>query len=195
VNAPVGVVLAGGAGRRIGGDKAVVGLAGRPLLEYPLQALRRALGEVAVVAKHSTVLPALGADVAVWLEADEPRHPLTGVVQALRNAQGRPVVVVAGDMPLVTADLLAALVRAEIDAHPPAPALVPRAAGRLQPLCARYEPAARDALAAFDAAAPATETVLALGPAILEWPDEQAFFNVNAPEDVLTAAGLLERAT
>jgi molybdopterin-guanine dinucleotide biosynthesis protein A len=184
----VGVVLAGGAGRRLGGDKAVVSLEGRPLLDYPLHAVRRAVGEAAVVAKAQTVLPALPPDVALWVEDDEPRHPLTGLVHALRCAAGRSVLVVAGDMPLVTADVLAALVRAPLGG---APALVPRAAGRLQPLCARYEPAALGALQGFDHDVPVRDAVLALGPAILEWPDEQAFFNVNAPDDLLHAASLL----
>ena len=184
----VGVVLAGGAGRRLGGDKAVVSLTGRALLEYPLHAVRRAVGEAVVVAKHATVLPALDPDIAVWLEDDEPRHPLTGIVRALRNAEGRSVLVVAGDMPLVTADVLAALIRAPLGG---APALVPRAGGRLQPLCARYEPAALAGLQDFAHDVPVGEAVLALGPAILEWPDEQAFFNVNAPEDLLQAAALL----
>jgi molybdopterin-guanine dinucleotide biosynthesis protein A len=184
----VGVVLAGGAGRRLGGDKAVVSLEGRALLEYPLRAVRRAVGEVAVVAKQATVLPALPADVGVWLEDDEPRHPLTGIVRALRNAKGRSVLVVAGDMPLVSADLLAALIRAPLGN---APALVPRAAGRLQPLCARYEPDAVAGLQDFAPDVSLGEAVLALAPAILEWPDEQAFLNVNAPEDLLQAAALL----
>ena len=184
----VGVVLAGGAGRRLGGDKAVVSLNGRALLEYPLHAVRRAVGEVAVVVKEATVLPALAPEVGVWLEDDEPRHPLTGIVRALRNAEGRSVLVVAGDMPLVTADVLAALIRAPLGG---APALVPSAGGRLQPLCARYEPAALAALQDFAHDVPVREAVLALGPAILEWPDEQAFFNVNAPEDLLQAASLL----
>ena len=184
----VGVVLAGGAGRRLGGDKAVVSLDGRALLDYPLRAVHRAVGEAAVVAKHSTVLPGLAPDVAVWLEDDEPRHPLAGIVCALRNAAGRSVLVVAGDMPLVTADVLAALVRAPLGG---APALVPRAGGRLQPLCARYEPAALAGLQDFAHDVPVGEAVLALGPATLEWPDEQAFFNVNAPEDLLRAASLL----
>ncbi|MEP6953173.1 MAG: molybdenum cofactor guanylyltransferase [Solirubrobacteraceae bacterium] len=185
----VGVVLAGGAGRRLGGDKAVVSLGGRALLDYPLQAVRRAVGEAAVVAKQETVLPALPGDVAVWLEDDEPRHPLAGIVRALRNAGGQSILVVAGDMPLVTSDVLAALVRAPLSG---APALVPRAGGRLHPLCARYEPAALAGLQDFAHDAPVREVVLALGPAILEWPDEQAFFNVNAPEDLLQASSLLD---
>ena len=135
----IGAVLAGGSGRRIGGDKAMVELEGRPLLHYPLSVLRAVLDEVAVVAKQSTVLPGLDVEIAIWLEPEEPRHPLAGIVHALRCARGRPVVVVAGDMPFVTRGLVAALAR---ERSRGAVAVVPRAGGRLQPLCARYEPRA-----------------------------------------------------
>ena len=36
---PIGVILAGGRGRRIGGSKAVVELCGKPLIRYPLEAM------------------------------------------------------------------------------------------------------------------------------------------------------------
>src|SRR5439155_15648809 len=55
---PIGVVLAGGGGRRLGGaGKAGVELAGRPLLAWVLEALTGALDEVAVAAQPSTSLP------------------------------------------------------------------------------------------------------------------------------------------
>jgi molybdenum cofactor guanylyltransferase len=184
----IGVVLAGGGGRRIGGDKAMVELEGRPLLHYPLAVLRSVLDDVAVVAKQSTILPALEADVAVWLEADEPRHPLAGIVHALRCAGGRPVVAVAGDMPFVTRGLVAALARQRARG---APAVVPRASGHLQPLCARYEPRALTALAACDFTAPVRDVVAALSPRFVEWPDDEPFFTINHPEDILQAAALL----
>jgi molybdopterin-guanine dinucleotide biosynthesis protein A len=82
---PVGVVLAGGRGQRIGGDTAVVSLAGRPLLSYPVRAMLGALDHVVVVAKPSTVLPPWG-DVAVWHEPEQPSHPLVGIAEALRRA-------------------------------------------------------------------------------------------------------------
>ena len=186
--AAIGVVLAGGHGRRIGGDKAMVELEGRPLLLYPLAVLRAVLDDVAVVAKQSTILPPFDADVAIWLEADEPRHPLVGVVHALRCARGRPVVVVAGDMPFVTRGLVAALARERARG---AVAVVPRASGRLQPLCARYDPRALAALVACDFGAPVSDVVAALSPRIVEWPDDEPFFNVNHPEDILQAAALL----
>jgi molybdenum cofactor guanylyltransferase len=184
----IGVVLAGGDGRRIGGDKAMVELEGRPLLLYPLAVLRAVLDDVAVVAKQSTLLPPVDAEVAIWLEADEPRHPLVGVAHALRCARGRSVVVVAGDMPFVTRGLVAALARERARG---AVAVVPRASGRLQPLCARYDPRALAALVACDFAAPVSDLVAALSPRIVEWPDDEPFFNVNHPEDILHAAALL----
>ena len=184
----IGAVLAGGGGRRIGGDKAMVELEGRPLLHYPLSVLRAVLDEVAVVAKQSTLLPSLDVEIAIWLDAEEPRHPLAGVVQALRCARGRPVVIVAGDMPFVTRGLVAALAR---ERSRGAVAVVPRAAGRLQPLCARYEPRALSALAGCDFASPAGDVVAALDPRIVEWPDEEPFFTLNGPEDILQAAALL----
>ena len=52
---PVGVVLAGGMGRRIGGSKATVELAGRPLLCYPLDAMGEVLSERAMGDVRGTV--------------------------------------------------------------------------------------------------------------------------------------------
>ena len=184
----IGAVLAGGGGRRIGGDKAMVELEGRPLVHYPLNVLRAVLDEVAIVAKQSTVLPGLDVEIAIWLEAEEPRHPLAGIVHALRCARGQPVVVVAGDMPFVTRGLVAALAG---ERSRGAVAVVPRAGGRLQPLCARYEPRALGALAGSDFVSPTQDAVAALDLRIIEWPDEEPFFTVNGPEDILQAAALL----
>ena len=185
----IAAVLAGGDGRHIGGDKATIELAGRPLLHYPLAVARAALDEVAVVAKTFTVLPTLDAGVAIWLEPDAPRHPLAGVVHALMRARGRPVIVVAGDMPFVTRALVTALARERARG---APAVVPRTAGRLQPLCARYEQSALAALTAFDPGASTEDIVAALVPRVLDWPEEEPFFKINRPEDLLQAAALLD---
>src|SRR6478609_3299075 len=88
---PVGVVLAGGRGRRIGGDKAIVELEGRPLVLYPVEALHEVCDDVAVVAKRDSLLPALAGVADLWVEPDEPRHPLAGVAHALHLAAGRSV--------------------------------------------------------------------------------------------------------
>lgn len=182
---PVGVVLAGGRGRRLGGDKAIVELEGRALIHYPLEALHEVCDDVAVVAKRDTILPPLNGLADLWIEPDEPRHPLLGVAHALGLAVGRPVLVVAVDLPLIDAGTLRTIATTE----PGDQAVVaPRVFGRLQPLCALYTERALPALASFDPDARATDVVEALGVREVEGLDETAFFNVNAPEDVLRAS-------
>ncbi len=191
---PVGVVLAGGRGRRLGGDKAIVELEGRALVHYPIEALHSVCDEVVVVAKRDTLLPSLSGSANLWIEPDEPRHPLVGVAHALGLSAGRPVLVVAVDLPLVDAAVLRAIVSA--DAAPGATVVAPRAYGRLQPLCALYRPEALAAgLNRFDPSARTIEVVEALGVHVVEGLDETAFLNVNAPEDVLQASILVRGGT
>jgi molybdopterin-guanine dinucleotide biosynthesis protein A len=191
VSDPIGVVLAGGAGRRLGGAKATVKLGGRPLISYPLDALRRALGAVAVVAKPDSDLPALPG-VQLWFEPRQPQHPLTGIVHALRCADGRPVVVCATDLPLVSEALIRRLAQTDSGG---APAVVVQAGGRVQPALARYDASALEPLAhALDTPDRAlTEMVMRLEPTLLAADDPEELFNVNTPEDLLQAGVGLER--
>lgn len=189
---PLGVLLAGGAGRRIGGEKTLVELNGRPLLHYPLVVLREVLAEVVVVCKEHTPLPILTGMAAVWCEPDERSHPLIGVTTALRIVadEGRGVLVCAGDMPLITAEVVRSILAGARDSAS-APAVVARAGGRLQPLLALYRPEALAVLDARDPDESATVVVERMAPAVVEIDDERALFNVNVPEDVLTASALL----
>jgi len=187
--APVGVILAGGLGRRLGGAKATARLGGQPLISYPLAALRSALAEVAVIAKAGTELPPL-TGATVWIEPPEPSHPLLGIVHALGLAGGRGVLVCAADMPFVTGALVARVAGTDPQG---APAVVPTCGGELQPLLALYLPAAAAALArgAIDAGRPLRAEVAAIGPRLVEVDDERAFFNVNTPADLQRAAEML----
>ncbi|HEY6760118.1 MAG TPA: NTP transferase domain-containing protein [Baekduia sp.] len=185
---PVGVVLAGGRGRRLGGDKAIVELEGRPLIQYVLEALHEVCDHVAVVAKRDTLLPALAGTADLWIEPDEPRHPLTGVAYALMMAAGRSVLAVAVDLPLIDAATLRAIATADPEG---AAVVVPLVHGRPMPLCALYTPRAAPGLATFPPDAPATEVVRSLGARELDGLDPTAFYNVNAPEDLLQVSVLL----
>jgi molybdenum cofactor guanylyltransferase len=182
---PIGVVLAGGLGRRIGGAKATVRLHGEPLIAYPLSAMRAALEEVAIVAKADTELPSLPG-ITLWVEPDAPRHPLAGVRHALGLAEGRPVLVCALDLPLVSADLIRRLANADAGG---APAVVARGAGQIQPLLGCYYP---QALSRLPPVGPAREAVAGLAPAVLEVEDPDVLFNVNTPDDLLQAAAMLD---
>jgi molybdopterin-guanine dinucleotide biosynthesis protein A len=188
---PVGVVLAGGLGRRIGGAKAMVALDRRPLITYPLEAMWRALGNVAIVAKFDTELPSVPG-VAVWIEPDDPRHPLTGILHAVSLAEGRPVVVCAGDMPLVSAELISAIARTDPGLTG---AVLASAQGEIQPLLACFQPAVLEPLAqaARHPEIRLQEVMSALGPQLYEVADPELLFNVNTPDDLLQAAAMLDR--
>ncbi len=176
----IGAVLAGGSGSRIGGAKATAQLDGQALISYPLAAALGALGSVAVVAKDDVELPQLDQRVELWIEPDEPRHPVIGVIEALRRAEGRAVVVIACDLPLLTSEVVALIAGADAEGSV---ALLASAAGRPQPLLARYEPGALALLEKFDTDGPMTEQVMALMPALVDVPAE-ASFNVNDLEQL-----------
>jgi molybdopterin-guanine dinucleotide biosynthesis protein A len=186
-----GAVLAGGRGSRLGGDKAGIELAGRPLVSYPLAAIAAAGLEAAVVAKPGDELPPLA--VPVLEEPAEPRHPLCGVVAALR--MGRPVVAVACDLPFLAPGLIELLAEAR------EPLVVPVLDGRLHPLLGRYESSLLPELeAALEREEPLTRTVERLGPRLLAEDELARFgdprrllFNVNDPDDLREAESLLAR--
>ncbi len=139
--AAVAAVLAGGAGRRLGGAKATSLLAGAPLISYPLAAAGRAGLDVLVVAKAGSALP---DDLAcpILREPDLPRHPLCGIIAALTHVGG-PVLALGCDMPFLPSALLGWM------AHLDGPAIA-APGGRPQPLLALWTPkqlpALRDAL-------------------------------------------------
>ena len=176
----IGAVLAGGSGSRIGGAKATAQLDGQALISYPLAAALGALSSVAVVAKDGVELPQLDQRVELWIEPDEPRHPVVGVIEALRRAEGRAVLIIACDLPLLTSDVVALIASADAEGSV---AVLASAAGRPQPLLARYEPAALELLLGFDTDGPMTEQVMALLPTLVEVPAE-ASFNVNDLEQL-----------
>jgi molybdenum cofactor guanylyltransferase len=179
---PLGAVLAGGAGRRLGGSKAMVELAGRPLISYPLAAFADAGIEAVVVAKADTELPPLA--VPVVTEPADPTHPLLGIITALEHAAGRPVVTCPCDTPFVTAALLTQLATATGTA-------AAHDGRRLHPLIAHLEAATVESLRrALQASRSATGAIEALGAELIRT-DEHTTFNINTPADVEAAVASL----
>jgi molybdopterin-guanine dinucleotide biosynthesis protein A len=184
----IGAVLAGGAGKRFGfRSKPSALLAGRALASYPARALAEVCETVALVCKRGSDVPELG-DVQRWIEPDEPRHPLTGIVHALEHA-GEPVLVCAADMPFVTADACRSLLGAPRKSM----AVVATADGVLQPTFGVYAPAALKLLRDAPPDAPLTRTVEALHPARVALPG-RVVQSVNTPEELALAERVLTAA-
>jgi molybdopterin-guanine dinucleotide biosynthesis protein A len=186
---PIGVVLAGGHGRRLGGTKATVELCGRPLISYPLAALAEVLDEVVVVAKEATELPSL-AGTTVWIEREPRQHPVIGLLEALALAGGRSVVVCALDLPLVTPELIRRLVSTPFGSGP---AVVASRGDVIQPLLGRYGADAVEPLRSAGLGVPLREAVMALEPRLLEVADSELLLNVNDAGDLERARAALSR--
>lgn len=137
----VGVLLAGGAARRFSGmPKGLALVDGIRIADRVLAALRGATDRQVVIANDARA-PFWFPGMTIVRDSEEGLGPLHGLRTALVAAKGEPLVVVAWDMPFVTAALLGhlrALGEAGVSAVIPAPD-VPLGA---QPLCAYYAPEA-----------------------------------------------------
>ncbi len=119
-----GFVLAGGRSSRMGRDKALlpwnVGTTGGTLLDHVAAVVREAVGNVTVIGRdaHPDVVPDCG--------------PLGGLLTAFSLSTCGRVLLVACDMPNLTAELLRGMIAV------PGDAVVAESAGHLHPLCAVY---------------------------------------------------------
>ena len=184
---PVGIVLAGGASSRMGRDKTRLALSDGTLPELAARRLAAVCAEVAVADCGRGLLRDLLPDLPTL--ADGPgRGPAAGILGAAAAYPGRPLLVLACDLPRVPAGLLGELAR-------PATAdwTVPRWQRGFEPLAALYGPAALAALArrvergllALHRLAEEPLAVRVLeGEELARFGDPQEIFlNLNTPED------------
>lgn len=108
-----GVVLAGGRGRRMGGqDKGLVPLAGRPAVEYALERLRPQVDGLVINANRNLeTYRSYGYPVVQDREDDFP-GPLGGMVAALEGRQTEFILTVPCDTPWLPPDLAKRLLTA-----------------------------------------------------------------------------------
>ena len=192
MNIPV-VILAGGRGSRIGGEKPLRLLGGRTLLDRAITLGRQWSEQVAVAAREEAQT---GATRTHWIQ-DEPNveGPLAGLCAALRFARDGgsvAVLTIAADMPFLPQDLSQQLVRGIGDAC----AAIARSSGHLHPVCGLWRTSALDMVPDYVASGHLSlrgfaETV---GFEAVEWPTDPTdpFFNINSAEDLEMAERLLE---
>ncbi len=194
----LGVVLAGGASRRLGRDKATLPWTGTPLAHRAAAVLVEACGEVVVAG------PAGAAPAGVEAVPDRfpGRGPLAGLHAGLERAGGRAIFALACDLPFVEADLvryLAAFAAARAAEAPDEAGWAAADAAGTQPLCGVYSPAAR---AVAEARLRAGELAvrgffMAIGgvavpiKAELDCYRPELLLNLNRPDDLRRARRLL----
>ncbi len=190
-----GVVVAGGLGRRIGGtDKALLPLAGQPLIAHVLNRLRPQVAALAVSANGN---PARFAEFGVPVLPDplpDFPGPLAGLLAGLTWAIAdgyQAVAMVAVDTPFFPLDMVAQL-QARIGDGKVALA---ESDGQLHPTCGLWRVGVQPALVAALAAGQRRVARFAEAQGLIRvafatgTPDR--FFNINTAEDLAMAETLI----
>ena len=191
------VVQAGGQSSRMGRDKALVPLAGRPMIEHVLARLVGLGDETLVTTNNPDEMAFLGLPL---VSDEEPgAGALPGLRTALQAARGDRVLIVACDMPFANRLLLEHLVTlsAQVDV------VVPRWKDRYQTMQSVY--ARKRCLAAVEETLargerrmisfyPQVRVRIVSSEEVAEYdPSGRSFFNVNTPEELLEAERFLAR--
>jgi molybdopterin-guanine dinucleotide biosynthesis protein A len=193
-------VLAGGGATRFGGrPKGLETIGGERILDRLVDTLTEALGEPPLLVANAPDAGAWRPGLRVVPDVRPGLGALGGIYTAVVEAPA-PVVCVAWDMPFVSVALVRALA-AGLDAHD---AMLAESDGRrgVEPLCAAYGPACREAIAATldagDLRAIGFHPRISVGilplSQVRRFGDpELLFFNVNTADDLARADGLWRR--
>lgn len=174
-----GWVLVGGASTRMGRDKALIEIGGRPLALAAAEALGSVCDSVAFVGdpeRYKTLgLPVIS-------DRQRGAGPLSGIEAALGATCSEWNFIAACDMPALNASLLRDLAAAaSLDAAVPQ-----YPDGRIEPLCAVYH--RRCHAVAADALATGirriSDFIARLRVRYVQVTDPQPFLNLNTPEDL-----------
>lgn len=194
-----GIILAGGASTRMPGDKALMEVAGRRVIDIQLEALGRIFEEILVVVNTGRLvsLSALeGGAVRVVEEPVSGKGPLGGILSGLMLSGSEENFVLACDMPFVNSGAVEHILRG-LEGFQVA---VPRAPEGLEPLHAAYRrscaPVIRRQLESGNLKVTEFFSKVSVREIPLEElrrfdPAGRMLLNINSPEDMKTAAGIV----
>jgi molybdenum cofactor guanylyltransferase len=181
------VILAGGLGTRIGGDKGLQTLHGKALISWVLEAIRRDSDEILINANNGQgAYQSFGLRVIVDQLPDWP-GPLAGLHAALLCAQHDYVLTVPCDTPFLPPDLITLLQRGlSLQTTEAAVAVV---AGRRQPAIALYRRSVLPKLSAYLGAGgrKVNDWLDSLPLSEMVFDNAADFDNINSQEDLARA--------
>lgn len=176
-----GVILAGGEGRRMGGqDKGWLQLQGLALVKRVLQRIEPQVVEVVISANRHLDEYAL-LERRVIRDETPYQGPLGGIVASLKQINTDYGLVVPTDAPLIPPNLTQMLAQ-----HMPAKLILCSDETRLQPLFGLYHRSLADSIDEFLAKGERklTQWCHQQEPVVVKISDNAIFTNLNTPEDL-----------
>lgn len=130
-------ILAGGLGKRIGGNKPVKKILGTTLLEFLYKKLEHLSEDIFIVTKKNVKMHTMNCKVFYDISKYKKRSAIVGVLSALRYAKFDNVLILGCDMPLISEDLIRLILMSKV-LNKNCEVVVPLNRNKPEPLCALY---------------------------------------------------------
>jgi molybdopterin-guanine dinucleotide biosynthesis protein A len=179
-----GLVLAGGASTRMQRDKAAIDYHGQSQLDWTFQLLSHVCAATFVSVRPDQREEPTRAGLPQIVDRQPGIGPIAGISAALHAHPKAAWLVVACDLPFLNEQTLRYLVSRR-DVHKPATAFKSSHDGLPEPLCAIWEPAAREPVLAYIAAGKQCprKFLINADALLLDLPDARALDNVNTADE------------
>lgn len=187
-----GLILAGGASTRMQRDKAALAYHGRPQLQWAYDLLSEVCAATFVSVRPDQRDEATRAGFPQIVDRQPGIGPIAGISAALAEHPKVAWLVVACDLPFITRETLQHLI-AHRDQERVATAYRSAHDSLPEPLCAIWEPAAREAMQAYvasDRRCP-RKFLINSNALLLDLPDARALDNVNTMDEFSAASEAL----
>jgi molybdenum cofactor guanylyltransferase len=187
------IVLAGGQSSRMGQDKPLLSVQGVPLLRQVCDRAREIAKTVDVVTATREYDPIVPKDCRIIYEPVPPRGPLIAFSLALSSVETDWILLLACDLPLLTAEVMREWATGLSMVSPDAIAWLPYVDQRWQSLCGFYRRSCGESLGEFIASGGNSFQKWLDGVRVEELPvsDPRVLFNCNTPEDLERVRSLL----
>jgi len=194
MSALFGLVLAGGASTRMRTDKALLEYHGQPQVRWAFELLSKFCAATFVSVRPDQRDEASRAGLPQVVDRQPGIGPIAGISAALLEHPKAAWLVVACDLPFITERTLQYLI-AHRDPQKMATAYRSAHDGLPEPLCAIWEPAAREPVLACIAGGKQCPRKFLINSdtALLDLPEHAALDNVNTREEFAAAAAALQQ--
>lgn len=179
-----GLVLAGGRSSRMQRDKATLAYHGRTQLEWAMDLITPFVERAFVSVRPDQKSDPARAKFAQIVDTADNLGPIAGIMAAQAAHPDAAWLVLACDLPFLDAATLKHLIWARQE-DKPATAYRSSHDGLPEPLCAIYEPASREPIAAYVATGKncPRKFLIRSEAHLIEEPNPRALDNVNTPEE------------